>query len=586
MKKLFSIFALLLLSLTLVACNDSKEKDCPETTNDTTPVAAESDFKDVADGIYFAASEFDGAYRYFVTLEVKDGKLIDAKWDGYNQDMGASGILGKSKYDASFEGLYGMDNAGNNVNGKWYRQADRVVANLIETQQLDALTFNDSGKTDEVAGVTIHFSEFYDMVNDAIEAGPITQGDYRDGFYYIVSEPSEDKGDRTMLTAVVVKGKLVVADLNVWLGTPIKTGTDTTETTDDNTFLTKDSAKYAYGMEAKTGAESDGEWFVQAARLEQHMLTNQAFDINVTDTAGHQDTVANVSIKVNDYIAVWNEFDQQANSKYQYSGYADGYYFAAQDTYSDYRYYVILKIENNRLTEAELNGYAVDGSKNACAGESKYVCSENGTYGMDQAPNNVNGKWSVQADRIETYAIENQKLFVNYKDTSGHTDDIAGVTIHVSEFFDLAKVALEAGPISEGTYEDGYYYVDGSADATDPAKFDMGTFVVVNGSIVLADLNAAYPKTVGETDYVSKDAMKEGYGMNANNPWYIQAQRVEEYILSNQDLDVDTYKTTNDEGVESEHDYTDDIANVSVGVDGFITIFDKFVDANTPAVAE
>lgn len=298
MKKLFSIFALVLLSLTLVACGDkdlTQECDTTKCTGNNNGGNVESDFADYDDGVYFAyADEFASSYRYFVVLEINDGKLTYAAWDGYHQDMGKSGIKGYSKHTGDYLGLYGMDR--NNTNGKWYIQADRVVQHLISTQSLD-VTFNDQGKSDVVAGATIHFVEFYDLVEQALENGPVEAGtlNLKNGFYYVESEPN-DKGDITMFTAFVVNSRIVLADINVGLGTP--------KVVEDKTYLTKDSAGIHYGMSKD---DRNMEWDYQAARLENYILENQDFEINI-DGDGKTDSVAGVTIKVGDYYAIWSNF--------------------------------------------------------------------------------------------------------------------------------------------------------------------------------------------------------------------------------------------------------------------------------------
>ena len=52
-------------------------------------------------------------------------------------------------------------------------------------------------------------------------------------------------------------------------------------------------------------------------------------------------------------------------------------------------------------------------------------------------------EWHEQVAKAEAHLIKTQDPEkISYIDDEGHTDDIAGVSIHVKEFFDLAKQAL------------------------------------------------------------------------------------------------------------------------------------------------
>lgn len=567
MKKLFSIFALLFLSLTLVACKD-KEKD-PEPT----PEPETSDFAELADGYYFAADDaFSNSYRYYVVVKVKDGKAVDIKWDGYHIDMGASKTLGNSKFVASYEGLYGMDKAGNNTAGKWYHQAERAASHMLLNQQVDDLTFDDEGNTDEVAGITIHYSEFYDLVKAAIAKDPVASGDYNDGFYYVENESDY------MMTTVVVNGKIVLADINS------KYYKEYTVDGETKVGYTKDSLGTHYGMAARA---EKGEWNVQAARVEDYLIANQDLNISL-DAAGDSDDIADVTITESSFVELFDLFTAKnsLNSKIQ-----DGMYFAIQENFSKgYKYYVVLTLVDGNIVDTHMSAVTQDGVLSKCEGYDKYSCSVAGLYGMEDATGNTKGAWHTQVDRILDHVLLFNSLEVSYDETTGDTDEIADVTIHVNEYFELAKAAIENGPVSRpksGALEDGYYYVDGSAEATNPEKFNMGTFLVVNGRIVYADLNAAHtPKvdTKGTPDDTSddvtlytKDAMGDLYGManadgNVAGEWYVQVERIEEYIIAKQNLNV-----TLDANGE-----TDDIADVTIGIDGQVAIFDAFKALATP----
>ncbi|MDK2933851.1 MAG: hypothetical protein PWP27_1661 [Clostridiales bacterium] len=70
-------------------------------------------------------------------------------------------------------------------------------------------------------------------------------------------------------------------------------------------------------------------------------------------------------------------------------------------------------------------------------------------------------EWHEQAEKAEAYLLKTQDpTKITYTDDEGHTDLISGATIHVKEFFDLAKKALDNGPVGRGQYKDGAYHAE------------------------------------------------------------------------------------------------------------------------------
>ncbi|WP_320127459.1 hypothetical protein [uncultured Sphaerochaeta sp.] len=82
-------------------------------------------------------------------------------------------------------------------------------------------------------------------------------------------------------------------------------------------------------------------------------------------------------------------------------------------------------------------------------GDDKKKYSADGLYGM-VANGHASAEWDVQAAKVEAYLISTQDPSkITYKDAEGHTDDITGASIHVSNFFTLASKALAAGVVKE-----------------------------------------------------------------------------------------------------------------------------------------
>ncbi|UWG95446.1 hypothetical protein LPY66_10965 [Dehalobacter sp. DCM] len=252
-------------------------------------------------------------------------------------------------------------------------------------------------------------------------------------------------------------------------------------------------------------------------------------------------------------------FSLAACGSAQQGKYKDGIYYAQGDGYEKgYEYFVKLEVKKGKIVSAEWNAFTINGGKD------KLTLSKDGQYPM-VANGGAQAEWHEQASKTTAYLIETQDpTKIAYKDNEGHTDDIAGVSIHVNGFFELAQKALAGTPVAKGAYKDGIYYAQDKA-------FEKGfktavNIVVVNGTIVGADWDAIAEKE----DDPDKDALSKsgGYPMVKNGgaqaDWHVQAQKAEAYLLSTQDPSKINYKDA--EG------HTDDIAGVSIHVSEFFTL--------------
>jgi len=186
------------------------------------------------------------------------------------------------------------------------------------------------------------------------------------------------------------------------------------------------------------------------------------------------------------------------------------------------------------------------------------------------AKGGAQAEWHEQAIAAENYLIETQDpTAITYTDDAGHTDDIAGVSIHVVEFFNLAEKALEKGPVALGPYEDGVYYAEAAEFASSGWKGTVD-LTVYNGRIMAVNWSA-----VNEAGQDKKEASINGdYGMvakgGAQAEWHEQAYAAEAFLLETQDPAAITY---NADG------YTDAISGVSVHVNDFVELVEKALEA-------
>lgn len=264
----------------------------------------------------------------------------------------------------------------------------------------------------------------------------------------------------------------------------------------------------------------------------------------------------------------------------------DGVYFAEEDSFAEgsgYKYFVVLKVEGGKITDADWGGTNVQPVGN------KRTLSEKGEYGMEAVAKA--GAWHDQAAAAEKWLIENQDPSkITYTDDEGHTDALktdAGstVSIHVVEFFDLAKKALEAGPVAEGTYTTPEDYVatatipvdkaDPEFDSTNAWEYRLD-LIIVNGTIMDSNLNAIFAGEFSDDTAKFYKADKDGnpdetaplgkveLGMDYGMDWKGNAEKVDAFVIENQGFEVNY---TDDKG------HTDAITGVSIHVNEYEELF-------------
>ncbi len=138
------------------------------------------------DGVYFAQGEADpeSGWQSYVTLTVAGGKITEAKWNATSEKVGVD------KVTYSEEGKYGMKAGG--AQSEWHEQAQKVEQYLIEKQDPKDIALNDEGKTDAISGVSVHVSEFFNLADQALTAGPVEAGTYKDGTYHAEGEKFDE----------------------------------------------------------------------------------------------------------------------------------------------------------------------------------------------------------------------------------------------------------------------------------------------------------------------------------------------------------------------------------------------------------
>lgn len=267
--------------------------------------------------------------------------------------------------------------------------------------------------------------------------------------------------------------------------------------------------------------------------------------------------------------------------------YTDGVYYAQEENFagSGWKYFVVLSVEDGKIADAYWGGTNIQPKGD------KRRMSENKSYGMVKY-GSASSYWYEQAEAAEAWLLANQDpAAFEYTDDKGHTDMLktdagTGVSVHVIEFYTLAAEALAGSAVPAGKLEAEDYVVNVSLAPSDSGWASAFDFIVANGTIVSANLNAVNAASLADDGSnanlfaedkegnpdpkkpLSKDEIGEGYGMKAyagsEYEWNEQAEMIEAYILENQSIPEMKADAT-----------TDAIAGVSIHINEYVELFSK-----------
>ncbi|WP_334074762.1 MULTISPECIES: FMN-binding protein [Paenibacillus] len=242
------------------------------------------------DGVYFAQGEADAktGWQSYVTLTVSGGKITEAKWNATNANIGVD------KVTYSKEGKYGMKAGG--AQSEWHEQAEKAEQYLIEKQDPKAIKLNEEGKTDAITGVSVHVDDFFNLADQALTAGPVEAGPYKDGTYHAEGDKFDEKsGWKETADVVIAAGKIVKVNFS-----------GVNEAGEDKK---QNSIDGKYGMKAG-GAQA--EWHEEAAKAEAYLVEKQDPASLTFNEEGKTDAISGVSISLKSYFDLVTKALEQA----------------------------------------------------------------------------------------------------------------------------------------------------------------------------------------------------------------------------------------------------------------------------------
>lgn len=229
--------------------------------------------------------------------------------------------------------------------------------------------------------------------------------------------------------------------------------------------------------------------------------------------------------------------------------FADGSYEAKAEAPDDngFTEQVTMTVKNGKITEMNWDSISEDGTK-------KSDLAKNGEYVMTEDGLN----WAEQSQALTDAVIENQSLGFLTMDEQTKTDAVAGVSISVGSFENLARQCMEeaAGISTAMTLTDGTYEAKAAA-ADDNGFTEQVTMTVENGKITAMNWDS-----ISEDGTKKSDLAKNGeYVMTEDGPnWAEQSQALTDAVIEHQSLDFLTM---------DEQTKTDAVAGVSISVGSF-----------------
>lgn len=145
-------------------------------------------------------------------------------------------------------------------------------------------------------------------------------------------------------------------------------------------------------------------------------------------------------------------------------------------------YMLTIKVENGNITSLVFDSMNREGEyKSYLSSVGEYVMTDDGLT------------WKEQADALANYVLDNQSIEGLTIDENGKTDVVAGVSISIGNFIDLAEKALIMAASGEGAESTGSDQASGQGVASgDVGEIDGISGATVTTDAILSLVNNAY----------------------------------------------------------------------------------------------
>ena len=320
-------------------------------------------------------------------------------------------------------------------------------------------------------GMTLEAGDAGEEQEDSQEpqADPLDGAVFADGTYEAKADAPDDNGFTEQVTMTVENGK--ITQMN-W------------DSISEDGTKKSDLAKNGEYVMTEDGLN----WAEQSQALTDAVIENQSLGFLTMDEQTKTDAVAGVSISVGSFEQLARQCMEEAAGISPALTLTDGTYEAQADEADDngFTEQVTMTVANGKITEMNWDSISEDGTK-------KSDLAKNGEYVMTEDGLN----WAEQSQALTDAVIENQSLGFLTMDEQTKTDAVAGVSISVGSFADLAQQCIRqaGGETAVANTEES---ADGQADASAENTQNPGTQIdavsgaTISSTAVVTGINEAY----------------------------------------------------------------------------------------------
>ena len=320
-------------------------------------------------------------------------------------------------------------------------------------------------------GMTLEAGDAGEEQEDSQEpqADPLDGAVFADGTYEAKADAPDDNGFTEQVTMTVENGK--ITQMN-W------------DSISEDGTKKSDLAKNGEYVMTEDGLN----WAEQSQALTDAVIENQSLGFLTMDEQTKTDAVAGVSISVGSFEQLARQCMEEAAGISPALTLTDGTYEAQADEADDngFTEQVTMTVANGKITEMNWDSISEDGTK-------KSDLAKNGEYVMTEDGLN----WAEQSQALTDAVIENQSLGFLTMDEQTKADAVAGVSISVGSFADLAQQCIRqaGGETAVANTEES---ADGQADASAENTQNPGTQIdavsgaTISSTAVVTGINEAY----------------------------------------------------------------------------------------------
>ena len=320
-------------------------------------------------------------------------------------------------------------------------------------------------------GMTLEAGDAGEEQEDSQEpqADPLDGAVFADGTYEAKADAPDDNGFTEQVTMTVENGKITLMN---W------------DSISEDGTKKSDLAKNGEYVMTEDGLN----WAEQSQALTDAVIENQSLGFLTMDEQTKTDAVAGVSISVGSFEQLARQCMEEAAGISPALTLTDGTYEAQADEADDngFTEQVTMTVANGKITEMNWDSISEDGTK-------KSDLAKNGEYVMTEDGLN----WAEQSQALTDAVIDHQSLDFLTMDEQTKTDAVAGVSISVGSFADLAQQCIRqaGGETAVANTEES---ADGQADASAENTQNPGTQIdavsgaTISSTAVVTGINEAY----------------------------------------------------------------------------------------------